>query len=80
MTSCRPTLINKVEHDYLEIFIFQRIRDKISIKTNITITNILKIKKKEWLDLGRHWQAEPNWTVVKKSFLVEISTKTHNII
>ena len=42
-----PALISKVEHDYLEIFIFQYIWNEVYIKTNTVITSMLKTKKRE---------------------------------
>lgn len=49
-----PALINKFEHNYLKIFILQRIQDKVSIKTNTTVASMLKTKKKEQLESGIH--------------------------
>lgn len=42
-----PTIISKVKHDYLKIFIFQCIRNKVSIKINITVASMLETKKRE---------------------------------
>ena len=73
-------LISKVEHDHLEIFRLQYIRNKASIKTNINVVSMFETKKREWFKSGGRWQAEPNWTVIEKSFFEKIGTKTYIII
>lgn len=45
-----------------------------------TITNMLDIKKREWLELDGYWQMVLNQIIVEKDFLKEIGPKTCNIV
>lgn len=53
-------LISKIEYDYLNIFKVNFIWTAAFYKTTITVTSMLKAKKKEWLGLENNQLQKPN--------------------